>query len=132
MKAIKDLIYFDYDKAKSLNSQLKGGIFSELTRAIGEEGELSSEFGFDIKVLKGKVGGTDKGKTLRTEKIEIYHELLNEIESSLYDKNILTDLNISFDHLDKSFEKFISTIPDLTYIKSTGWSSFEDFERFKK
>ena len=49
---------------------MKGGIVSELTRAMGEEGANSSEIGFDIKVLKGKVGGTDKENTLRTEKIE--------------------------------------------------------------
>ncbi len=43
MSSIKDLIYFDYDKAKSLNSQLNGGIVSELTRAIEEETGLSTE-----------------------------------------------------------------------------------------
>ena len=85
MKTIKNLIYFDYDKAKSLNSQLKGGIVSELTRAMGEEGANSSEIGFDIKVLKGKVGGTDKENTLRTEKIEIIRILHQrmDVESRL-------------------------------------------------
>lgn len=131
MKSIKDLIYFDYDKAKSLNSQLKGGIVSELTRSMGEEGANSSEIGFDIKVLKGKVGGTDKENTLRTEKIEIYHELLNEIEKSLFEKKILTDLNEEFDQSGASFNDFLKTVPSFTYIKSTGWSSFEDFERLK-
>lgn len=132
MKTIKDLIYFDYDKAKSLNSQLKGGIVSELTRAMEEEGAVSSEFGFDIKVLKGKVGGTDKEKTLRTEKIELYHELLNEIEKTLSEKNILTNINEEFEKSGNSFNDFLKTVPDFTYIKSTGWSSFEDFERFKR
>lgn len=132
MKSIKDLIYFDYDKAKSLNSQLKGGIISELTRAIEEEGGISSDFGFDIKVLKGSVGGTDKSKTIRTEKIELYHELLNEIEKSLFEKKILTDINDNFENGGVSFNDFLKKVPDFTFIKSTGWSSFEDFERFKK
>jgi hypothetical protein len=132
MSSIKDLIYFDYDKAKSLNSQLNGGIVSELTRAIEEETGLSTEIGFDIKVLKGSVGGTDKGKTFRTEKIELYHELLNEIEKSLFEKKILTDINNEFDNGGIPFNDFLKKVPDFTYIKSTGWSSFEDFERFKR
>ena len=91
MKSIKDLIYFDYDKAKSLNSQLSGGVISELTRAIEEEGGRSSEIGFDIKVVKGKIGDSEKERSIRTEKIELYHELLNEIENSLIEKKILCD-----------------------------------------
>jgi len=131
MKSIKDLIYFDYDKAKSLNSQLNGGVISELTRAIEEEGGITSEIGFDIKVLKGSIGGNEKEKTIRTEKIELYHELLNEIEKSLSDKKILTDINDSFDNGGESFNDFLKKVPEFTYVKSTGWSSFEDFERFK-
>ena len=132
MKTIKDLIYFDYDKAKSLNSQLKGGIVSELTKVMEEEGAISSEIGFDIKVLKGKVGGTDKEKTLRTEKIELYHELLNEIEKTLSEKKTLTNINEEFEKSGGSFNDFLKIVPEFTYIKSTGWSSFEDFERFKR
>ena len=132
MKTIKDLIYFDYNKAKSLISQLKGGIISELTRAMEEEGATSSEIGFDIKVLNAKIGGVDTEKTIRTEKIELYHELLNEIEKILFENKILTDLNEEFETSGDSFNGFLKKVPNLTYIKSTGWSSFEDFERFKR
>jgi len=132
MPSIKDLIYFDYDKAKSLNSQLNGGVISELTRAIEEEGGVNSEIGFDIKVLKGHIGGNNKDKSIRTEKIELYHELLNEIEKTLFEKEILTDLNKKFEKDGTTFNNFLDEIPNFTYIKSTGWSSFEDFERFKR
>lgn len=132
MKSIKDLIYFDYDKAKSLNSQLNGGLVSELTRAIEDEGGISSEVGFDIKILKGSVGATGKEKEIRTEKIEVYHELLNELEKALFDKKILTDLNSDFGTNKKTFNEFLEKTPELTYVKATGWSAFEDFERFKR
>lgn len=132
MKSIKDLIYFDYDKAKSLNSQLKGGLISKLTKAIGEEGDISSEVGFDIKILKGKIGGDEKSRSLRTETIEIYHELLNEVELALYDASILTDLNETFERGNKTFNEFLSDVPNFTYVKANGWSIFEDFERFKR
>lgn len=131
MNSIKDLIYFDYDKAKSINSQLSGGLISEITRAIEEEGGLSSEVGFDIKLLKGKFGGFDKDKTLKTEKIELYHELLNEVENKLSEKNALKDLNQALTSDGKSFNDFIENVPNYTYVKANGWSSFEDYGRFK-
>ena len=68
MSSIKDLIYFDYDKAKSLNSQLNGGIISELTRAIEKETGLASEIGFDIKVLKEVLAEMKKEKPLKQKK----------------------------------------------------------------
>lgn len=132
MNTIKDLIYFDYDKAKSLNSQLTGGIIQELTRAIEDEGGVSSEIGFDIKILKSKVEGNNKQRTVRTETIEIYHELLNQIEKSLFENKILTDLNNAFEKNNKSFNEFLLEVPSFTYVKATGWSAFEDFERFKR
>ena len=132
MKSIKDLIYFDYDKAKSINSQLSGGLISQLTRAIEEEGGLRSEFGFDIKLFKGKIGGSDKEKSIKTEHIELYHELLNEVEQKLTDKKVLKDLNNSLKNDGKTFNDFLDNLPNHTYIKATGWSSFEDFERFKR
>lgn len=132
MKSIKDLIYFDYDKAKSLNSQLSGGLISELTRAIESEGGLSAEAGLDVKILKSKVSGNNRERSVRTETIEIYHELLNQIERSLIESNILTNINTSFERSDKSFNDFLLEVPKFTYVKATGWSSFEDFERFKR
>ncbi|MDR3008219.1 MAG: hypothetical protein LBV59_09820 [Sphingobacterium sp.] len=132
MSTIKDLIYFDYDKAKSLNSQLNEGLLSKLTKTIEQESGGNAELGFDIKLLKGKLGGNDKEKYLRTETIEIYHELLNQIEQSLTEKNILTDINENFDKGQKSFNEFLLEVPRFKYIKATGWCTFEDFERFKR
>lgn len=129
MKSIKDLIYFDYDKAKSINSQLSGGLISEITRAIEEEGGLSSEIGFNIKFLKGNIGSSGKDRTIKTERIELYHELLNQVEDKLTENNILIDLNVS---LTTSFNDFLEEVPKYNYIKANGWSSFEDFERFKE
>lgn len=129
MKSIKDLIYFDYDKAKSISSQLSGGLINEITRAIEEEGGLNSELGFDLKILKGSIGSSDKDRKIRTEKIELYHELLNDVEKKLTENNVLKDLNIS---LTTSFNDFLEEVPNFNYIKANGWSSFEDFKRFKE
>ncbi len=131
MNSIKDLIYFDLEKARSLISQLKGGLISEITRAFEDEGGINSEIGFDLKIIKGKIGGIEKEKHITSEKIELYHELLNQIESELEKKNLLTDINHSFDNFEGSYNDYIETTPNLNYIKASGWSQFEDFERLK-
>lgn len=131
MKSIKDLIYFDLEKARSLISQLKGGLISEISRAFEDETELNSGLGFDVKVIKGNIGGKDKERQLRTEKIEIYHELLNQIEDELSNNELLTDINEKFESSEGSFNDFMEITPNFNYIKACGWSQFEDFERFK-
>ncbi|UXP32994.1 hypothetical protein N6H18_03365 [Reichenbachiella agarivorans] len=132
MKSIKDLIYFDTDKAKSLISQLNDGLISEISRAIEDETEESAGLGFDVKIVKGSLGDKTKERSLRTEKIELYHEMLNTIEHDLLEKNLLTPINETFDNWKGSFNDFMDEIPNFNYIKATGWASFEDFERFKR
>lgn len=131
MNSIKDLIYFDLEKARSLISQLKGGLINEISRAFEDETELNSGLGFDIKVLKGNIGGKDKERQIKTEKIELYHELLNQIEKELGDRKLLTDINNTYDDFKGSFNDFMNKTPNFSYIKACGWSQFEDFERFK-
>ncbi|PVY41344.1 DUF6414 family protein [Pontibacter virosus] len=132
MNSIKDLIYFDVDKARSIISQLNGGLISEISRAFEDENEVSSGIGFDVKVVKGNVGGKNKEKILKTEKIDLYHELLNEVEKQLINNQSLSNINHCFDIWNGSFNEFMEVIPNMNYIKATGWGMFEDFERLKK
>lgn len=132
MGSIKDLIYFDLEKARSIGSQLKGGLINEIYRAFEDESELNSGLGFNIKIIQGNIGGKDKEKQIRTEKIELYHELLNQIEIELENKNLLTDINEVLSKIEDSYDDFIQNTRELSYIRATGWSLFEDFERFKK
>ncbi|MFY9159316.1 DUF6414 family protein [Aquirufa ecclesiirivi] len=131
MKSIKDLIYFDLEKARSLISQIKGGLISEISRAFEDEGEFGSELGFDFKLIKGKLSGKEKERNIKTEKIEIYHELLNQIEEELEKKKLLTNINDTFDNFKGSYNDFIKTTQGFSFIKAIGWSQFEDFERLK-
>ena len=128
MGSIKDLIYFDYDKAKSLHSQLSGGLLQEITRAVENEEGNDSELGIDIKVFKAKTGFNDKEKTIKTERIEVYHELLNEVEKNLESNGLLKDLNTEFN---TTFNDFLEKVPNYTYVKASGWCTFENYERLK-
>jgi len=132
MKSVKDLIYFDTEKARSILSQLNQGLISEISRAFEDETELSTGIGFDIKVIKGNIGGKGKEKVVQTEKITLYHEMLNALEKELINSNILTDINEAFQKGGKSFNNYMKEIPNMSFIKANGWSVFEDFERFKR
>jgi uncharacterized protein (UPF0335 family) len=132
MKSLKDLIYFDIEKAKSLISQLNDGLISEISRAIEDENEDTAGLGFDVKIMKGNLGEKSREKTIKTEKISLYHEILNSIEAELANCELLTHLNEKFEETGLSFNDFMEEIPNYSYIKSTGWGGFEDFERFKR
>ncbi len=128
MKSIKDLIYFDYDKAKSLHSQLSGGLLQEITKAVENEEGGEAKIGVDIKIFNAQTGLNDKEKTIRTERIELFHELLNEVETKLNACGILKDLN---NELDTTFNNFLEKVPSFTYVKATGWCTFENYDRLK-
>jgi hypothetical protein len=130
-KSIKDLIYFDLEKAKSLISQLNGGLISEISRAFEDESESSTGAGFDFKVISANIGGKGREKSIRTEKSELYHELLNEIEKQLSENVLLSNINQSFESWKGSFNTFMDEVPKMSYIKAKGWAIFEDSERFK-
>ncbi|WP_153038432.1 DUF6414 family protein, partial [Balneola sp. EhC07] len=131
MKSIKDIIYLDIEKSKSLISQLKGGVINEISKVFEEENTLEGELGLDIKIVK--IGGKefDTERTIKTEKVELFHEMINEIESQLKEVDSLSDLNELYKEFENDIETFFKLLPNLNYIKATGWANFEDYERFK-
>jgi hypothetical protein len=132
MGTIKDLIYFDVEKARSIISQLNRGWVSEISRAFEEERNESGEVGINVSFFKAGVGGSEKEKTVKTEKISLYHEILNEIERSLISKSILTDINSFVESSNLSYNEFLKEVPDFSFVTSTGWAVFEDYNRFRR
>ncbi len=131
MKSIKDLIYFDIEKAKSLVSQLNDGLIKEISREIEEESIKNSGVGVDVKFLKADTGGSTKDKKIRIERLDVFHEMLNTIEHELSNKSLLTNLNEKFSLWDTSFNEFMDEIPNLSFLKVNGWVSFEDYDQLK-
>jgi hypothetical protein len=132
MKSIKDLIYFDVSKAQSLISQLNKGLVSEIMRAVEDENEINSGFGVNLKIVQANLGGKEREKTIKTEKITLFHEVLNEIESSLEKTSSLTDINSFFESKSLSFNDFLEHLKTFNYIKAQGWAIFEDHSRRKR
>lgn len=131
MASIKDFIYFDYDKIKSISSQISGGLVQEISHAFEDESSLDGNMGFNFQILKGNAAGKSVEKIIKTEKIELYHEILNQLENDLFEKNLLTNINESFYNGKKSFNDFKKDFENFSFIKATGWFKFEDFEKLK-
>ena len=131
MKSFKDLIYFDVERARSLISLLDGGLINEISKAFEDASGSNGFFTVDVKIVKAKFGNTDKEKTITTQKIEVFHEMINEIEKKLDEHSLLNNLNSEFEKGGISFNQLMDKIPSMNYIKSTGWATFEDVERFK-
>ena len=131
MSSIKDFIYFDYDKIKSISSQISGGLIQEISHAFEDENSLNGNMGFNFQVLKGNGGGKTVEKVIKTEKIELYHEILNQLENSLFEKELLTNINENFYEGKRPFNEFKKGIENFSFIKATGWFKFEDFEKLK-
>jgi len=131
MASLKDLIYFDLEKVKSISSQLSDGLINEITRAIEEESNSDEGAGINLQFLKidGSVKSTEKN--IHTQKIEVYHEALNNLEKELLEKKLLVNLNSQYENGEKSFVDFREEISNYSFIKVTGWVKFEDFEKLK-
>jgi len=121
MGSIKDLIYFDFEKVKSISSQLTGGLINTITREFGDENIKDGSIGINFQVLKAGTGGKSTEKSLRTEKIELYHEILNQLEIELESKKLLTDINETFLNGNKSFNDFALDLPGFSFIEAPGW-----------
>ncbi len=131
MASVKDLIYFDFEKVKSISSQLSGGIINEITKAFEDQTNVDGNVGVNVQVFKAGTGLKTSEKNIHTEKVELFHEILNKLEEDLKNKKLISDLNSLFHNGTKSFDDFVQDIPNYSFIKTNGWAKFEDFDKLK-
>ena len=92
---IRDLIYFDFDKAASIFSQVEGGLIKEIQSGSENSINQKKDHKFDLKLYKSEFGKDSSGKTSRLETKVLHHDLLFKIEEIVlfYMKIILKSLN---------------------------------------
>ncbi len=129
---IRDLLYFDLDKALSLLSQLEGGISKEMQESF----ELQSTRNLDGRANAAfiKAGG-QKGKSERSLRVETkvqHHDLLSTLEDLLFQNGFALDLNDAAgdQHVDgKLLRKLLEGV---SYVRAEGLASIEDFSRLQR
>ncbi len=128
---LRDILYFDFDKAASLVSQLEGGLAKQRAETSEETQDERNIRKYELlKVFKSEFGGiqTDKKAVLETK--VLHHDLLVRLEETLIELDFATDINetISISE-DSSLEVMHSDISKSPYVKVEGWCAFEDFEK---
>ena len=129
-QAIRDLLYFDFDKAASIWSQFAGGLREKLsvTEDAGKNQNAGVKFGIP-KIAEASLGTSYADKTSTLESRLLHHDLLNLLETQLEDVGLLLDLSDTVCPDEDSAETIRGVIGDFPYIRATGASVIEDYQR---
>lgn len=128
---IRDLLYFDFEKASSIWSQLQWGQLERISVTAEESSETQIGGGLGIpKVAEANLHiGEGEKRTIIETRI-LHHDLLNRIENYLSSSGLIINLNDSFiDEEIASPEIIRSAIGNKPFIIAQGWSVIEDYQR---
>lgn len=129
---LRDLIYFDFDKAASVYSQVEGGLLKETQEATEGAKETRGGAQVDLKIFKPELSKSSQEKTSTLESKVLHHDLLTRLETVLQEMELLVDVNEEadsedFDYSDQSLHSIVSKP---SFVIAEGWASIEDYSRF--
>ena len=130
---IRDLIYFDTEKAASIWSQTQGGLLERIS--ISEETSKEDKGGATIgiphllELEKGLLKGS-KGSILET-KI-LHHDLLNRLDSELNKLNLVVNINKDIKKNESNPQIIREAIGTKPYVQAEGWAVLEDYRKISK
>ena len=129
---IRDLLYFDFDKAASIWSQFAGGLREKLsvTEDAGKNENAGVRFGIP-KIAEANLGTLNTDKTSTLESRLLHHDLLNLLERQLEEEGLLIDLVKNVDIEESSPEIIREAVGEYPYIRATGTSVIEDYKRIE-
>ncbi|GAF91436.1 unnamed protein product, partial [marine sediment metagenome] len=130
--ALCDLLYFDFEKAASLFSQVEGGLLKEIKSETEDSHDEKNIRKYDLKLFKPEFGGVVSEKTSKLESRILHHDLLIKIEDILLNNNFAIDINDAAQSKEIDSGIIRSTIKGFSYLKAEGWAVIEDYERIKR
>jgi hypothetical protein len=116
---MRDLIYFDFEKAASLFSQSSGGLLTEIKKSFDQntlQNESDEVISKDFKIIESKT---------------LHHDLLIRLETLLFDNDIAIDLNEIIDQNGNSIENIRKEVEGRFCIRADAWCSVENFDQIK-
>ncbi len=139
MSKLRDLLYFDFEKASSIWSQLQWGQLEKMsiTSEEGAEQQVAAGLGIpNVAEAKLQIGEGEKRTIIETR--ILHHDLLNRIEAFLSSAGLIVNLD-ELSASESSPDLIREAIGQIPYIVAQGWSTFEDYsyilyisERFNK
>lgn len=130
---IRDLIYFDTEKAASIWSQTQGGLLEKIS--ITEETTSEDKGGASLGIpnlLKLDLGISEGSKGSILETKIIHHDLLTKLESELAKLNLIIDINKTIKPDETDPQKIRETIGTKPYLQAEGWAILEDYRKISK
>lgn len=143
---LRDLIYFDINKAASIFSQLEMGLLTEVTSTKKDLMESNNDIirkQHDIQRESKKVVLSSESETTTIEKSSIlesrtlHHYLLTRVEELLSKEELIIDINtqLNNEHLkncSQPLDLIRASIGEIAYIRAEGLAIIEDYERIQK
>ena len=127
---VRDILYFDFEKASSIWSQLQWGKSEKISITTEESSDQEVDGGVGIPKLaemKINIGEGEKRSILETR--ILHHDLLNRIEAMLASLGLVIDLNQVISSDETSAETIHISLGTIPYVVATGWSVIEDYQR---
>lgn len=131
-KELRDLIYFDVEKAASLLSQFKEGLPTEITESEETSGGSTGSVSGNIGMIGGELGGSKTSSEKRAQKKILHHDILRRVEDLLFSHGLALDLNKAADHTDVDGEVLRELIEGVGYVRAEGSVSIEDYNRLQQ
>lgn len=126
---MRDLIYFDSNKAASLVSQSEGGLLTTEEASRTDGGTKVRRAGADLKVLE--VGGTNESvhQLSLVETRTLHHGLMSRLEDLLDIDNTVTVDRNEESEVAADFQAFRDKVTAGHFIRASGSARFYDFAR---
>lgn len=128
---LRDLIYFDLEKASSLLSQFKGGLPTEITESEESSDQMSGSFSANLGALKAKLGLSDAGSTSRAETKILHHDVLRRLEKFLFERGFAVDLKNEKRDVEVDGDILRKLISEVGYVRAEGKAAIEDYNRLQ-
>ena len=116
---LRDILYFDFDKAASLISQIEGGLVQ--SRTTGSE-EIETERNIRqyniLKAFNAEFGGVDSEKRTILETKVLHHDLLSTLEEFLLSQKF--SIHVNSMKSDTSLISLRTEISKFSYLKVEG------------
>jgi hypothetical protein len=132
--ALRDIIYFDSDRAASLASQFQEGLIREIQESSERAFESSDALGSRLGIVRSDSSSGTKRTHSRLESRIFHHDLLRTLEDSLFAAGVAQDFNASLDSDDAPtrIDALRERLDAQPYVRCEGWVYLEDFARLRE
>lgn len=131
-KELRDLLYFDIEKASSLLSQFKEGLPTEITESEEASGSATGRLFGSLGMLGGEIRGSNTSREGRAQKKILHHDILRRVEGLLFSHGFALDLNEAAKGMDVDGEVLRELIEGVGYVRAEGSVSIEDYSRLQQ